>query len=162
MNEDIMDYRFDEKISYLFPENYTCRYCTKIKSNPKNYNVILPITKVAQSLDLIILKSIKYKEVKMLIPRCRSCQTVHEKTRTKTWTIVILTYLVISALSIWLLGLNGIFVAVLLPVLMVFVFDPISNFLLKNHGILDKYTGFQSEPMYQKLKKAGWQMGKPM
>lgn len=162
MEQDSFNYNFNEGTRKLQPEDYTCRYCKKVKTDSVSDNVILPITRVTKRTNLLVLKSVSYNKMELLVPRCENCRKIHKQAQLQTWILIILLAIGLSALSIMIWGLFGAFAILIIPAALTFAWDPIRNFFLKKHNIPDVFKGFNSEPFVQALNKEGWLVGKPL
>jgi|GEM_PF-4769687 len=161
MQEEFLNYKFNEGTRKLEPVDFTCRYCQKVTTDSVMHNVVLPITRVLDRTNLVILKSVSYKNMDLLVPRCEQCYKTHKKAKFLTWIIVILLGLTAGYLSFSPLRSKSFYAVYIIPIVMFFLWGFIRDYIVKLHKVKTELNGFKEEPLVSELTKDGWQIGKP-
>lgn len=154
-------YNFNTARKRLEPTDTKCQYCEMEHSSHMEDNYFVPLFKEQDRTNIVVYRSVKYSKVPVGIPRCKSCQAIHEQARAKSamWGWGAGAVIVILSFMIWgPLGFISIFAGLLMGFLGTHL---IENRLVRDKGIFTKLDGAKRNDAVQELVIGGWSFSQP-
>ncbi|WP_276482616.1 hypothetical protein [Paraflavitalea pollutisoli] len=152
---------FNPTLKRLEPTETQCVYCEMESSTHMDDNYFVPLFKENDRTNIIVYRSVKYNKVPVGIPRCKTCQAIHQEATSKAaliaWSVAV--GFVILCFMIW--GIYGIF-AIFAGIFIGFggtVY--MENKLVRDKGIFTKIDGAKRNDAVQELVIAGWSFTQP-
>ncbi|MFL5730604.1 MAG: hypothetical protein ACJ75J_14045 [Cytophagaceae bacterium] len=124
-------------------------------------NYFMPVFKVEDRTELIVYSSVKFKQLKVGIPRCNQCFVLHSKSSFNSWIISLVTGTVLAISGFLLWGIFGIFSLIACFVFALVAPMFIADILVKRAGILPKKEGAMKDKLVQELVISGWSLNAP-
>jgi hypothetical protein len=156
----ITKHTFNESLKRLEPVEKTCHYCGQEDFRSMEENYFVPLFKEHDRTNVVVYRSVKYKQISVGIPRCRRCFKIHVTTSVKakySWAVAAGVF--VLAICIWgPLAMLGI-----LPCLLIGFLG--SSFmegrLVESEGVLTKLDGAKRNETVQDLVIQGWSCNQP-
>lgn len=155
-------YIFNEEKKRLEPTETKCQYCEVEHSTNMEHNHFISLYKENDRTNIIVYRSVSYKELPVGIPRCKSCFHIHSDAETRAARIAWGAALSIGVLSLLVWDTWGMF-SLLGGVVIGFAADYFLRAkLVRDKGIYSKLEGAkQNEAVQRLIVSGGWSFSPP-
>lgn len=156
----ITKHTFNESLKRLEPVESTCHYCGLADFRRMEENYFVPLFKEHDRTNIVVYRSVKYKQILVGIPRCQDCFEIHNSTSSAakySWAVAAGVFGL--AICMWgLLAMLGI-----LPCLLIGFLGSsfMEDRLVAAKGVLTKLDGAKRNETVQDLVIQGWTFNQP-
>jgi hypothetical protein len=154
-------YHFNQQEKQLEPIETSCWYCGKADSATYETNYYQKLYRPHKSGNLIIVRWTTYKELTIGVPRCATCNDIHENASLNTALYITVAIVAISAPFAWLLGTISIAVVVVLGLIGLFSYETIKEKLMAKKGVASPLSGALQDPTVALFLEDGWTIVPP-
>jgi len=152
---------FNDEKKRLEPTETKCQYCEIAESTDMDDNYFIPLFKEADRTNIVVYRSVKYNKIPVGIPRCKSCQAIHQTATNKSVILGSSFAFLIIILSFLIWDEYG-FLGLLAGILIGFGATKfIENKLVRDKGIFTKEDGAKENEAVQDLILNGWSFTMP-
>lgn len=155
-------YTINEKLKRIEPTETLCQFCGIHHSENADQNYYAPLFNIENRTNIIVYRSVKFKEIKVGIPRCNNCCQIHKRCNLYAGIIGGLTSLILIILGCKYAGILALVTSILsiLPGVLLYMF--IGNVLIRKHGILTYNEAKDENPLIQEFVYDGWSTKPPI
>jgi hypothetical protein len=143
----------NEETNSLEPVDSKCAYCNSGHSQSREDNYFCRFYKEQDRSNLIVYKSVKYRQIRLEISRCPNCLKIHREAKSKA----ILISCFVGLIAIWFTGLLGLIIIVI----MILIYRPLEKMFVRRENILTKRDGAAKCYSIKFLMRYGWDFEKP-
>lgn len=152
---------FNPTLKRLEPTETKCVYCEMESSTNMDDNYFVPLFKENDRTNIIVYRSVKYKKIPVGIPRCKTCQTIHEEARNRATVISVSVAAAFVILCFLIWGIYGIF-AIFAGIFIGFGGAAyLEGRFVREKGIFTRIDGAKRNDAVQELVIAGWSFTQP-
>ena len=159
---------FNESRRRFKPHNKKCSFC---RSGARNTNMedncFYSVYNIQDRTNLVVYRNVKFKEVKISIPRCASCRRVHSAAKTSTYISVFIGVLLIFIIPIYFsvkfsLGTFGLIIMMAATFGLVYLgMVAIEKGILNANEVTSEKDGALKEPLVRDFLRNGWSITRP-
>ncbi|MBK9255688.1 MAG: hypothetical protein IPM42_09400 [Saprospiraceae bacterium] len=150
------------------PINTKCSFCNTGSHNKMmEDNCFSSVYNVRDRTNLLVYRNVKFNEVKIGVPRCKSCRSVHSTVNTLTNIVIIigvlLVFVVPITISVSLKTSTAVmFVMMALMVGIVYLtVTALDKAILSSNKTLSEKEGALKEPLVLEFLRRGWSLKRP-
>lgn len=154
-------YNFNTVKKRLEPTETKCQFCEMDSSTHMEDNYFVPLFKENDRTNIIVYRSVKYSKIPVGIPRCKTCQSIHQEAASKSALIAgsMAVVTVVLSFLIWgPFGFFSFFVAILIGFGGRYL---IEKKLVRDKGIYTRLDGAKQNEAVQELIIGGWSFNQP-
>lgn len=162
----IANYDFNEIEDRFEPHEKMCTYCGTAEVEQISSCYFVPLYLTKDTTNLIIYRSVKFAKISIGIPRCKNCEEIHTKSKTKAIVLSWSISLILIAFLFYNLVLFGGFFVAIAAILSMFIgiygTNYFNNQFAVNSGIYAIQDGAESNAIVQEMVISGWSLSKPI
>ena len=161
---------FNEDKKRFEPINMNCSFCNSgAHSSSKGDHCYISMYSVKDRTNLIVYRNVKFNEIKIGLPRCKKCYSVHSTVKTADTFGLVLGIISVFVVPITICVVFSIISTILMCLLMgmmvplvYFLNKSIQNYILASNNTLSQKEGAQKEPLIIGFLQHGWSLDKPL
>ena len=161
-------HKFNEYLRRFEPLHTKCLFCRAGKdSSHMEDNCFYSVYNVQDRTNVIVYRNVKFKEVKIGVPRCEKCKSVHSKAKVTTNITIFVGVLLVFIIPIYFsvefdLGTVGmIFMLALTAGLVFLIVFAIEKAILNGYDVKSEKDGARTVPLVRDFLRNGWTDDRP-
>jgi hypothetical protein len=145
-----------------------CAFCkTGTHSKSKQDNYLAPVYRTQNRTNLVVYRNVKFNEIKIGIPRCKSCKSAHSVVKTAShlsvFIGVILFFVITMSLSMMFdAGIFGMIISMAVAFGLIYLMvTGIEKAILSYYNVITEKEGALKEPLVREFLRNGWSIDRP-
>ncbi len=159
---------YNESFRRFEPKKKVCLFCkTKALNSSMEDNCFSSVYNIQNRTNIVVYRNVKFNEVKIGIPRCSKCCSVHSMAKISSYVTVFVGVLLVFIIPIYLavqfdLGTIGmIFLVILMFGLVYLAVLAVEKAILSTYDVISEKDGAMKEPLVREFLRNGWSLDRP-
>ena len=159
---------FNQSKKLFEPRHSKCNFCNAgAHSTSKLDNCFFSVYNIQNRTNLIVYRNVKFKEIKIGVPRCKRCRKVHSNTKMAVNSFMVIGILLVFIIPIYFsavfnLGVIGMIILMAITFGTVYLgMRAVESKMLEAYKVRSEKEGAFKEPLVREFLANGWSANKP-